>query len=260
MTKTIDIECVFSPGVGIATPQLRQPGERAGDLPLIPTVRRLSLCPRCSRPSRSAGVPCKSCEAAHIRDSRETLLSEARQSIPSMFRGVGLDSPELPPRVRRREAIGEAARAIDAPRVVLTGPAGRGKTTLACAMAHDILSRALEVNCTVEDWRAAQGLRFVSAYELARATAQHPLGQGEAPLVTRALAATVLILDDVGAEPAIYSSSVADVIYARHARCECRTIVTTGFATAQLADRYGHGITRRLFEGAALIAAGEVGR
>jgi DNA replication protein DnaC len=94
---------------------------------------------------------------------------------------------------------------------------------------------------------------FLPAYELARAASEHSLGEGKSPVVQRALEASLLILDDLGAEPKIHNSPVPDVIYQRHARPELQTVITTGFDDAVLEGRYGQGIARRIFEDAELI-------
>lgn len=149
---------------------------------------------------------------------------------------------------------------------VLVGPSTAGKTSVACAMlAHllvgverdagrpraaaalgpTLIDRALEEAITM-----AAGVRFTPAYWPAKARAQTPLGRGEAPAVDAAIEATVLVLDDLGAEP-VRSSAIAEILFERHHH-ERPTIVTTKLNGAEIAEQYaefdGEGIARRLYE------------
>lgn len=225
-------------------------------MPAGPLVRRVSFCPMCRAHVPVPGVPCKECAPAYIRQTREGLLTPAKSSLPRLFERARFDGPELAAWVKRHGAIAEAIGAIDAPWVVIEGSAGRGKTSLACAMASAVLDAALEADCSAEAWRRAQGMRFVPAYELSRAAAQHPLGEGQAPVVRLALESSLLILDDLGAEPRIHNSCIPDVIYARHTMPELQTVITTGFLEEVLRERYGAGIVRRVFECAVRISVG----
>lgn len=92
----------------------------------------------------------------------------------------------------------------------------------------------------------AKGALFVPAYDLAKARATARLGE-EAPIVTKALTATVLVVDDLGSEPNFPTSAVPEILHERHADGK-QTIVTTGFSSDEIATRYGSGIARRLFE------------
>ncbi len=235
-------------------PTMRDPNTPIVQLPDVPIVRRPAWCPRCGKDSPVMGVPCDACRPAHVRQTREGLLAPASNTIPGLFAWARFGAPELAERVSIQTAIEEARAALEAPRVVLIGRAGCGKTSLAVALARAVLDAAIEPGCSVEAWRRAQGLRFVPAYDLARANAQHGLGEGQPPIVLSALGASLLVLDDLGAEPPkLLNSPVPDVIYQRHARPELQTVVTTGFSEEAIAERYGDGIARRLFEGAVVV-------
>jgi hypothetical protein len=163
--------------------------------------------------------------------------------LPESFRVLNFGSEELARRVRRRDAIGEAQEAAKAMRVVLRGPSGAGKTTLGCAMFR---------------WRASvKGERntFMHARALGLARSQHPLGEGEAPAVVQALGARILLLDDVGLEVHVATSAIADVLFERYAH-KRPTWVTTAMTEADMSQRYGDGIARRVFEGARIIDCG----
>jgi DNA replication protein DnaC len=143
--------------------------------------------------------------------------------------------------VKDASAIERAKAAIDAERVVLTGPAGVGKTVLGTC-----LLRAMSTT------RGATA-SFVDAYMLGSARAQHELGAGEAPAVASAMRMPLLLLDDLGGDRPTVQSPIADVIFERHQRMRS-TIVTTGFDLEAIRAKYGDGVARRVFEGAVVIA------
>jgi DNA replication protein DnaC len=94
--------------------------------------------------------------------------------------------------------------------------------------------------------------RFVHATRLGVARIQHPAGHGEADEVREAVTAPLVLLDDLGAERDTANNAVGDVITERHAEGRS-TWVTTGLSQGEIVKRYGGGIARRLFEGAAVI-------
>jgi DNA replication protein DnaC len=141
------------------------------------------------------------------------------------------------------------ARAIAEGRAVLAsggsllvvGPSS-GKTSLACAL--------------LRAWDAAHPRRlgvFMSAWKLGIARAHHGLGQGEAPDVERAMTTRLLVLDDLGSERSIATNAVPNVIFAR-ALAGLPTWVTTWMTAAEVAQRYGDGIARRLHEAGQVTA------
>ena len=122
---------------------------------------------------------------------------------------------------------------------LLLGPSQIGKsTTLALA-----LRRALRVS----DLRKGQ-VHWFYARALAQAARQYPLGEGVCPEVDRAMKADLLVLDDLGLErdPA----ELIDVIHTRYER-ERVTWTTSGMSMAELRERYGEALVRRLVEGRA---------
>ena len=171
--------------------------------------------------------------------ARERLLAH----LPTAFADASLTAPWLVALVGP-DAIHQARRAISAKRVALVGPPGSGKTSLAVAMFH----------AAVEGTRHFAGYRYISSHALAKARATSSLGD-EAPLVERALGAPLLLLDELGGEDSRYASAVAEVIYERHAEA-LPTWITTGVSAKALADRYGGGIARRLFEHAEIFKLG----
>lgn len=187
--------------------------------------------------------PCWDCtkaeEAAH-ENALRTL--DASRTIPSMYDWARLDAPELGHRVASREPLQVVGgRIVASPRVLLCGPAGAGKTSLAVACFR----KRLSPKCV-----------FATAFDVARARIQHRAGYGEAPTVDTALRASLLLLDDMGQESQGGSASVAEVIFERHAR-NLPTWITTGLGLGDIGRRYGDGILRRVAEGALIVQLGE---
>ena len=171
--------------------------------------------------------------------------SPGNSTIPPSFRWATLDAPELRQRVARERAIAEAKAALSsAGGLLLFGLSGSGKTSLACAL--------------LRAWGAKNGHRrgiFVPAFRLGIARAQHGLGQGEAPLVERATTARLVVVDDLGSEGASHASAVPEVIQER-ALAGLLTWVTTWMTPGAIAQRYGDGVARRLYEaGRVLVVA-----
>lgn len=164
--------------------------------------------------------------------------------LPEGFRSLSFGGEELAKRVKRRAAIGEAQAAATSRRVVLMGLSGHGKSSLVAAMLR---------------WRAVEKRErnvFMHAKSLGLARSQHPLGEGEAPLVRLAMEARILVIDDVGLEPNLPTSAVPDVIFERAERAKA-TWITTGMKQEEVSQRYGEGIARRVFEGAKIIECGK---
>lgn len=157
-------------------------------------------------------------------------------TIPRCFRWAALQAPELRQRVARIQAIAEGAAALSSHGLLLVGPSASGKTSLACAL--------------LRQWEARNPRRrgmFVAARRLGVARGHNGFGHGEAPEVERAMSAPLLLIDDLGGERNLATNAVPDVI-AERADAELPTWVTTWMTPQAIAERYGDGIARRLYE------------
>ena len=129
--------------------------------------------------------------------------------------------------------------------IAIDGPAGSGKTSLACAVlkARYILT--------------GKFFQFAPASVIAMARSRHKLGAGDPQEIVDALTAEVLLIDDLGFEKPGPTSvgDVETVIYERHLHAR-PTWVTTWMRSDKARERYGDGIARRLFEGATIIDCG----
>lgn len=125
---------------------------------------------------------------------------------------------------------------------LLSGPTGAGKSTAAAVALREVL---------LGGWSGTVG--WHSARELAHAARMWPLGEGEAPLLSRARRVGLLVIDDLGLE-----RDPLDLIDILHDRYDGMrpTWVTTGLSVAGLEARYGDAVVRRLTEGAAVVVVG----
>lgn len=196
---------------------------------------------RCGRMLLAPGpVWCADCKIREESDraARQELAAvrPALESIPPSFRWAVFDSPEIRDRVRLGDrAILPARGGLPyALGVTVIGPAGAGKTSLACAML-----RAWCFDRSIPIGVRASGI-FTSARMVARSLDQ-PFGI--------MLHAGIVLLDDLGAEVDTPTgrAAVTDLIVERGA-WDRPTIVTTGLDRAALHARYGDGVSRRLFE------------
>jgi DNA replication protein DnaC len=93
---------------------------------------------------------------------------------------------------------------------------------------------------------------FGRAHHLGTARIQQRAGSGEAPIVARAIAAPLLLIDDLGAEAQTQNNAIADVIRDRFDE-EKPLWFTTGLTANEVAARYDGGAVRRIFERAMVI-------
>ena len=190
----------------------------------------------CACGAQSNVVPCWTCSEAKRRASeRDRAKLSAADVLPARYRWASLGHADLSRRVQLPGGLtvrDAAQRVLGSPRVLLHGPSGSGKTSLAFACLRDRLPDAM----------------WTTAGDIGSARGQHHMGDGEASLIERCIAAPLLLVDEVkpstvrGANEAFVA-----VVDKRHDR-DLPTWVTTGMTREQLVAAYGDGILRRLTE------------
>jgi hypothetical protein len=207
-------------------------------------------CARCDR------YFCDACNVVRVTKAIPTcvgcrFIAGARNMrIPERHRGAILGAIDvISSRVRRREAIGEIARSLLAHALVLRGPAGSGKSTLLAAGGRGAyaLSFAFDPSTRPPLW--------ASAIDLGLARSEHKLGAPTPPLLQEAKRTPLLLLDDLGAEPAHHAAAIAETIHARHDK-HLRTWISTALSAREIGQRYSGGIERRVYEKAVRIECG----
>jgi DNA replication protein DnaC len=170
-------------------------------------------CPTCGTEDWP-GRGCRECssraarKAWRLREAKEAFL----RSVPKRWQWASFEAPELAARVRDTRATDMAMSLGLEASAVFVGGAASGKTTLAVCVAFRRADSGIKVT-------------FVTSQELARARAAYALGDGEPRVVASAMTAPLLILDDLGP-----------------------TLVTTALLPDEMAQRYGDGIARRVYE------------
>lgn len=206
-------------------------------------------CKFCHTPLDLGPGVCKPCGTSEDLKTRREALYGAAMSIPERFRWATPDSHELPRRVRFKFGSPDALRALAAaptPVVVCQGVGRSGKTSFVCAMAAAVLQAGEADTSNGAAFYRAKGLRFVSALDL-----------DEPASVAQAIAATVLVLDDLGqdlgganAGSGVLSQRVTgatSVIMKRH-NTNRTTWITTPYDAKRIESLYGDGVSGRLLE------------
>ncbi len=185
-------------------------------------------------------------EASRIARWLESMVA----CIPSMCQAP---AEELFARVKSQQAVAATRRAQGGSGIVWVGPSGSGKTTLACAAMRETAERVAK--CSQKGDRRPTHM-FLRAAELAVASKQQALGEGTPEIVKRASSADLLVLDELGSEMrSPHWRDVEDVVFARYERA-MPTWVTTWTTADDIAERYGEGFARRVFERATIIDCG----
>lgn len=194
------------------------------------------------------------CAESQRHENLRRELDLARETIPAEFRWAEFGSPLLEQRVKfaSEVRIARAAWLKGERMLTLTGPSGVGKTSLACCLVRAALDSGAP---------GVETSRFVRSWELAKARSEHALGRGEAPLVTLALRAHLLVIDELGEEMRSSSklvrgdTAIRDILHMRQAEGR-RTVVTTYLGLREIGEFYGAGIARRMDERGLVIPLG----
>ena len=190
----------------------------------------------------------ESSDEHEIARRRRDAIRTFENALPPLYRWARLDSPLLAERVKL-----PIPRELPTARsVMLMGPPGIGKTSLAVAMLRAMLERELAPAKFASDDSAVQiarRYRFAHAHRLGAARISGPAAAAE---LEAAIRSRVLLLDDLGTDANIASNPVAEAIAERHAE-ERVTWVTTSLSPTEIAKRYGGGVARRLLEHSQLL-------
>jgi DNA replication protein DnaC len=235
-------------------------------------MAREGPCGQCGDPAR--GGPPFLCPACHRRADLDEWATRCdagravvRGKLPHRIRDAALFGDRdtevtLAQRVTRlpdTESLRECARRMRG--ATIKGAAGSGKSTLAAAMLvysaeclRGLFDPAADEDLVAYRLARAERCEYVSAFTLARARLQTGAGAGEAFAVATCMGASVLLIDDLGAEPT-QNATVAEVIHYR-ADNAMPTIVTTWMSAADIARVYGDGVARRLHEDTPVIVLG----
>lgn len=200
----------------------------------------------CGQQTTGGGMCWECMKVAEAREVRAAEMRHLLATIPLRYRDAAFhDLPVLGRRVTPSTVLAGAPTSPKvAPWVVIAGPPGAGKTTLACAI--------LRAYAAVTPGRS----RYQAAHPLGRARISHRSGDGEPEIVDVSIGAAVLLLDDVGSEPHERTiNALPDVVRERHAN-SLPTILTTGLTGPEIRARYDAGISRRILEKAHVIQLG----
>jgi len=179
----------------------------------------------------------RAAELEQARGDRHRGAVEAWHRVPETYRGRELELlPRCSPLLRHK--LGKAS--LPTLSALLLGPSGIGKTT---GLAW-LIRRALSEFESSDGQRAkeAPGLLWSTAAAIALSDRRHPLGSDKPPLLAQATTASLLVIDDIGLEPA---GVVAEVLWARY-DAKRPVMATSGLTKRQLTDHLGAAGVRRL--------------
>jgi DNA replication protein DnaC len=202
---------------------------------------------------------CRACLAKIALKARRQSLAFAWRRIPEWqqkhARFGGAEVGRLDP------AAVESAKTVAADIVAkrghlwtFTGPAGSGKTTLACAVVREVLAAGLTDGHSLT---RARGIDYVFAPDLVSEVAQTPLGEF-VPAIARAKRASVLVFDEVGRLGRLKGdTTVFEVIHERHRNQKPTIFTTPAKDEEQLFEWTGDdGFSRRVFRDAQVVNVG----
>lgn len=207
-------------------------------------------CPKCG--VYMVKMPREVCSACVRNEERRASFLSAARELARLPKWPAswlcfLSGPRTAPDGRTLEAIcgkrvvAESVKALDAIctknapalNLVLLGPTGAGKSVLATHLA---------VHAVIE----GKGMCWASAIEIG--ASRRDAGLGRTPeILDDAKRAGVLLLDDLGQEDNIGRQVVNELMHERYDDSK-PTVITTGFDSEWVAERYGAQLARRVFE------------
>lgn len=200
----------------------------ASGTPFPPTIGRLVRLPLAVASESEIDVDL-------VRRAREDVW----RRLPKVHRA---NQADLAARVRDARLLGPArAWTWGSPCLLMSGPTESGKSSAAALVVLRAIAKGREADAPL--WR---GIRWYGANELMRHAREWSLGAGECPEVRQASTCGLLILDDLGNEQE-WQTTTFDLLQARYER-GLPNIVTTGLRPAQLIERYGDAVLRRIIQ------------
>lgn len=196
-------------------------------------------------------------DAKRLGEERAKFIAGApAEFLPAEYRWCNFDAPEMRQRVKDAKAITAMKNAVadeDVRFVTLTGPAGAGKTSLACAGWLAKIKLMLPTLPNRGHYSSSLYVSYISTLQIARYRAEAKLGEREPERMSDARNATITVIDDVGQERSsdFIAEAVRDLVFHRFER-QATTYITTGIDAKAISARYGDGFARRLFERCAI--------
>lgn len=233
----------------------------AVDQPGRPVPRTWS-CSLCSAPCERGYNRCEPCIRNEVAERRTRLSSAARESVPVYVRDAKFGTPQLRSRITAgdeaayRRVVAVAYQWARDPQgvLLLLGASGQGKTTLAGAVANHLLVSGTSWDSTGEAFERARKMLWTDSFELATAEKYHALGHGMAPLLENAARASVLFVDELGAEKdGLGSEQIYQQVLHRREERRLPSAFTSPLTREALAAKYGGGGERRLLERATVV-------
>lgn len=216
----------------------------------------LDMCWGCGGPKPEPGSKCTKCEVAHLAEAVRQREIRAKgwfrswaDAVPTRYLWASEPSPaELPQRCRQHRRV--LARSVGT--VALLGKAGCGKTAGAVALVSKWVRDAggewpRKVRKDLAD--------FADSTEIDELARQSRLGDDPPERLRDWGRVPVLVLDDLGMETTFGSQAIGLLIARRHKE-DLVTVFTSGLTSAQIHERYGAGVARRVLEAGALQLGG----
>lgn len=213
---------------------------------------RVRPCIDCQQPAPLGTEQCPSCAeaaaAAYLERRAAGWFETWLSAVPLRFHWATEPRPALlAARCRQHHVV--LARSVGT--VALLGKAGAGKSVGAVALVSQWV-RATGGKWAGSPKRLASFAAAVEVDELAR-TAR--LGSEQPEQLRRWSEVPLLVLDDLGMETTYGSQALTSLVARRH-DADLATVFTSGLTPAQIGERYGAGVARRVLEAGALQLGG----
>jgi hypothetical protein len=197
--------------------------------------------------------PVLSCDGCVLDADRRAVTEGRLERVRGTWKGVGL--PAWPwarlgatswqQKVSDR-VVNAATSWTPGRSLFVAGPTGCGKTSVMVARMHDLLARAYRWARDPDDEGPCPVAEtfYVTEPRLVASRRNRPLGEGESPMVARAMSVPVLILDEIGS----MSSPVTFEVVDERFMSGLPTVALTGFSADELSRRVGAHCFRRLYD------------